>query len=157
ISNEYISHLESLGVKSVIISQVLEFDDSSAKGVVNFEKVHVEYGDQRTFTDLVSRLKEKGIKVMLQFIPNQTSIQHDWFRNPAVRDNYYVTMDASQDSSWSSLSTPNDAGSAWSEVPVNEDILFLHQFTTGEPDLNYRNSDVIREINGALEFWYSLG
>ncbi|CAG7817683.1 unnamed protein product, partial [Allacma fusca] len=60
VSNENIAYLEALGVKSVIISQVLEFDDASSKGVVNFTKVDGEYGDQSEFTDLVSRLKEKG-------------------------------------------------------------------------------------------------
>ncbi|CAG7817459.1 unnamed protein product, partial [Allacma fusca] len=157
ISNKYITYLEVLGVKSVIISQILEFDDSSAKGVMNFKKVDVEYGDQSTFTDLVSRLKEKGMKVILQFIPNHSSIQHDWFANRSIRDNYYVTINASQNSSWASHATPNNVGSAWTEDPANENVTFLHQFTTMEPDLNFRSPDVIREINGALEFWYSLG
>ncbi|CAG7816015.1 unnamed protein product, partial [Allacma fusca] len=46
VSNEKIAYLEGLGVKSVIISQVLEFDDAGSKGVVNFTKVDVEYGGQ---------------------------------------------------------------------------------------------------------------
>ncbi|CAG7825375.1 unnamed protein product, partial [Allacma fusca] len=74
-----------------------------------------------------------GMKVILQFIPNHSSIQHECY------------------------STPNEPGSAWSEVPVNEELWFLHQCTTGEPDLNYRNPSLIKEINGALQFWYSLG
>ncbi|CAG7785371.1 unnamed protein product, partial [Allacma fusca] len=152
-----IAYLEALGVKSVIISQVLEFDDASSKGVVNFTKVDGEYGEQSEFTDLVSRFMEKGMKVILQFIPNHSSIQHHWFKDKTVRDSYYVMISALNGSSWASHITPKDIGSAWTEMPFNEDVMYLHQFTTGEPDLNYRNPSLIKEINGALQFWYSLG
>ncbi|CAG7688276.1 unnamed protein product, partial [Allacma fusca] len=42
------------------------------------------YGGQSEFTDLVSRIKEKGMKVILQFIPNHSSIQHEWFRDETL-------------------------------------------------------------------------
>ena len=106
------------------------------------------------------------MRVLLDFVPNHSSDEHEWFNKSVTRDpkydDYYVWRNASAfDSETGEPIPPNNwngffGGPAWTWRPERKQF-YLHQFTPGQPDLNYRNPDVYQEMLDVLTFWMDQG
>ena len=105
-----------------------------------------------------------GLKILMDFVPNHSSDQHEWFGKSLSMDpkygDYYVWQNASSFNG-SEPVPPNNwvsifRGSAWTWRPEREQF-YLHQFDPGQPDLNYRNPDVKQEMLDVLTFWMDQG
>ena len=119
------------------------------------------FGTLDDFKELLAKAHERGIKVMIDFVPNHSSDQHPWFQeSKSSRDNpkrdYYVWRDAKPDGSppnnWMSIF----GGSAW-EWDETTGQYYLHTFLKEQPDWNWENPDVRREMQRVLRFWFDLG
>jgi alpha-glucosidase len=142
-----IDYLQWLGVDAVwltpfFISPMRDF----GYDIVDFCSVDPVYGTLEDFDRLVDVLHRRGIKIILDYVPNHTSDQHAWFvdsrssRNSAKRD-WYVWADASP-----SGSPPNNwlsrfGGSAW-RWSEETGQYYYHSFLQEQPDLNWRNPEV---------------
>lgn len=119
------------------------------------------FGDLETFDRLVAEAHKRGIKIIMDFVANHTSVEHPWFtesrssKNNSKRD-WYVWRDAGQDggppNNWLSVF----GGSAWELDPTTGQY-YLHSFLKCQPDLNWRNADVHREMEKVLRFWLARG
>jgi alpha-glucosidase len=98
---------------------------------------------------------------MIDFVPNHTSEQHDWFKDSLKgKDNpkrdYYVWADPAADggppNNWQSLFF----GPAW-EFDAESNQYYLHSFLKEQPDLNWENPKVREEMKNILRFWMDLG
>lgn len=156
----YIKHLRDLGVKTIILSQFVESDSSAdISRVVNFTKVDPIHGSIEELTTLIDKLqndKDRPIKVVIQIIPNHSSIQHPWFQELGTRQEFYVleTIEKANASTWKSR--PKLDEPAWTASSDGKNS-YLHQFKSDEADLNYANEKVIKEINDVLKFWFEAG
>lgn len=119
------------------------------------------FGTLADFKELLLRAHERGIKVMIDFVPNHTSNQHPWFLDSAssrrsARREYYVWRDPKPDGSppnnWLSIF----GGSAW-ELDTSTGQYYLHTFLKEQPDLNWGNPAARREMQNVLHFWFQLG
>ena len=119
------------------------------------------FGSLDDFKELIAKAHERDIKVMIDFVPNHSSDQHPWFQeSKSSRDNpkrdYYVWRDAKPDGSppnnWMSIF----GGSAW-EWDEATGQYYLHTFLKEQPDWNWENPVVRREMQRVLRFWFDLG
>jgi alpha-glucosidase len=134
--------------------------------ISDYKAIQPEYGTMEDFTELMKKAKELGIKMILDFVPNHTSDQHDWFLKSVERDPEYDTFYIWHDG----IPNPNGTGdplppnnwvsvfhgSAWTYHPGRKQFYF-HQFTKEQPDLNYRNPRVVAKMKGIMQYWLSMG
>ncbi|XP_063617383.1 maltase A1-like [Cydia splendana] len=132
--------------------------------ISDFYAVHDEYGTMEDFEALIAKAEQLGIKVVLDLVPNHSSNESEWFQKALQGDekyyNYYVWEDGVIDED-GNMQPPNNwlshfHDSAW-EYKEEVGKYYLHQFVVGQPDLNYRNPDVVEEMNNVIRFWIEKG
>ena len=129
--------------------------------VADYCDVDPLFGTLADFDAVVTEAHERGVKVIVDFVPNHTSDQHPWFlESRASRDNpkrdWYVWKEPKPDGS-----PPNNwlavfGGPAWTlDEPTGQ--YYHHGFLPQQPDLNWRNDDVKAAMLDALRFWLERG
>jgi alpha-glucosidase len=103
------------------------------------------FGSLQDFEALARDAHRLGLKLILDYVPNHTSDRHPWFRE---HPEYYLWADAPNN--WVSVF----GGSAWSP---SGDRFYYHAYLPEQPDLDWRNADVRREMLGVLRFWCERG
>ncbi len=119
------------------------------------------FGDLSAFDRLVREAHRRGIKVIVDYVPNHTSDQHPWFlesrsSRDSPRRDWYIWRDARADGS-----QPNNWGSyfggpAWTWDDKTRQY-YLHQFLAEQPELNWRNPQVRDAMMAVLRFWLNRG
>jgi len=129
--------------------------------VSDYEGVHPDFGDLGDMDRLIEECHQRGIRVLLDWVPNHTSDEHPWFvesrssRSSPKRD-WYVWRDPKPDGS-----PPNNwrsafGGPAWTFDEATGQY-YLHSFLKEQPDLNWRNPEVERAMHDTLRFWLRRG
>jgi len=123
--------------------------------------VDPRFGTLADFDALLARAHELGLKVILDYVPNHTSDQHPWFlaakssRSDPKRD-YYLWHDAAADGGPPNNWLSEFGGPAWEwDEPTQQ--YYYHAYLKQQPDLNFRNPEVRRELLAVLDFWLSRG
>ncbi|WP_116946778.1 neutral/alkaline non-lysosomal ceramidase N-terminal domain-containing protein [Jiangella endophytica] len=123
--------------------------------VSDYLDVEPVFGTLETFDRLVAAAHERGIRVIVDYIPNHTSDQHPWFvasrssRDDPKRD-WYVWRDVPNN--W----TSEAGGSVWEyDAPTGQ--YYLHSHLVEQPDLNWRNPQVRAALLDVLRFWLDRG
>jgi len=153
---------KSLGINAIWISPFYPSPMADfGYDVSDYCNVHPLFGELETFDRLLAAAHRRGIKIIIDFVPNHTSDQHAWFINSrsnrvASKRNWYIWRDAKPDGS-----LPNNWGSAfggpawtWDEVT---DQYYLHQFLKEQPELNWREPEVREAMTDVLRFWLDRG
>uniref|UniRef100_A0A665WZV2 Amino acid transporter heavy chain SLC3A1 n=1 Tax=Echeneis naucrates TaxID=173247 RepID=A0A665WZV2_ECHNA len=158
---EQLDHFQFLNIKSIWISP---FYRSPMKDfgydVEDFRDIDPLFGTMRDFEELLAEMHNKGMKLIMDFIPNHTSDRHRWFNLSRIRDphyeDYYVWTDCSATSpkpnNWVSVF----GNSSWTYDAVRGQC-YLHQFFKEQPDLNFRNPHVRQEMTDIIRFWLGKG
>ncbi|MEZ4560931.1 MAG: alpha-amylase family glycosyl hydrolase, partial [Caldilineaceae bacterium] len=129
--------------------------------VSDYCAVNPLFGDLATFDDLVAQAHARGLKVIIDIVPNHTSDQHPWFQESrASRDNpkrdWYVWADPAADggppNNWLSVF----GGPAWT-LDESTGQYYLHSFLSEQPDLNWRNPAVKAAMFDVYRFWLDRG
>jgi alpha-glucosidase len=125
--------------------------------------VDPSFGSLADFDALLSEAHTLGLRVTIDVVPNHSSDRHEWFRRAlaappgsAERDRYIFRDGRGPGGSeppnnWQS----NFGGPAWTRVPDGQ--FYLHMFTLQQPDLNWRNPDVVTDYERTLRFWLDRG
>lgn len=119
------------------------------------------FGTSEDFDNLIKQSHELDIKVLMDFVPNHTSTDHPWFvqskssKDDPKRD-WYIWR-----SSQKRGKVPNNwlsqfGGSAW-ELDKTTGEYYLHTFDVSQPDLNWRNPEVVHEIQNVMRYWLNRG
>lgn len=159
-----LDYIKNLNIKTVWITS---FYKSSLKdfrhGVEDFREIDPIFGTMKDFEDLLAAIHDKGLKLIMDFIPNHTSDKHAWFQLSRNRTgkytDYYIWHNCSH---VNGITTPPNnwlsvyGNSSWHFDEVRNQCYF-HQFTKEQPDLNFRNSDVQEEIKEIIQFWLEKG
>jgi alpha-glucosidase len=128
--------------------------------ISNYTNIDALFGTLEQFDALSAEIKRRGLKLLLDYVPNHTSIEHPWFEEArASRDNlkrdWYLWHDpvaGGPPNNWLS----NFGGSAWEwDAPTLQ--YYYHSFLKEQPDLNWRNPEVIAAMHEVLSFWLSRG
>lgn len=157
-----VDYFSDLGIKAVWLNPIFTSPQKdNGYDVSNYTSIDPRYGNIETFKSLLDEFHSHDIHLLLDFIPNHTSDEHPWFiESKSSRDNpkrnWYVWADGSDwgdpPNNWLSLF----GNSSWS-YDEDTDQWYLHQFSSFQPDLNYRNPEVRQAMGDVLRFWLDLG
>jgi alpha-glucosidase len=157
-----LDYLSSLGVTAVWLgpvypSPMLDF----GYDIADFTGVDPTFGTLDDLDRVIDGLHARGIKLILDFVPNHTSDRHPWFidsrssRNNPKRD-WYVWCDPAPDGGPPNNWLSRFGGSAW-EFDRQTGQYYYHAFLKQQPDLNWRNPEVRRAMADVLRFWMRRG
>ncbi len=151
-----LDYLVGLGVDALWISPIYPSPMADfGYDVADYCGVDGRFGTMDDFDGLLEEVHRRGLRMILDFVPNHTSDQHPWFlesrssRNNPKRD-WYIWRD--QPNNWLS----QFGGSSW-EFDEKTQQYYLHSFLKEQPDLNWRNRDVKEAMFDALRFWLDKG
>uniref|UniRef100_A0A8D2DUN4 Amino acid transporter heavy chain SLC3A1 n=1 Tax=Sciurus vulgaris TaxID=55149 RepID=A0A8D2DUN4_SCIVU len=159
-----LDYITTLNIKTIWITS---FYKSSLKdfryGVEDFQEIDPLFGTMTDFENLIAAIHDKGLKLIIDFIPNHTSDKHAWFQLSRTRTgkytDYYIWHDCIHENdvtippnNWLSVY----GNSSWHFDEVRKQCYF-HQFMKEQPDLNFRNPAVQEEIKEILQFWLAKG
>ncbi|MGH2749482.1 MAG: alpha-amylase family glycosyl hydrolase [Actinomycetota bacterium] len=157
-----LDYLEWLGIGGLWLNPVMDSPNADwGYDISDYKGVHPELGTMADVEELIAEAAARGIKIIFDIVPNHTSEQHPWFLDALTsRDakyrHYFVWADPKQDGS-----APNNwlsvfDGPAWEwHEPTGQ--FYLHNFTDGQPDLDWWNEDVRSEFDEILSFWFDKG
>ena len=159
---ERLDHLAWLGVDAIWLTPITVSPDTDwGYDVADYTAVQPAFGDLGDFDRLVAEAGERGIRVVLDLVPNHSSDQHPWFREAkAARDSprrdYYVWADPRPDGSPPNNWRSSFGGPAWTKDEGSGQY-YLHNFLPTQPDLNWWSDDVRDEFDRILRFWFDRG
>ena len=150
-----LEYLEWLGVDALWLSPTFPSPNEDwGYDVADYYGVHPELGTMADMDALLAEAESRGIRVLLDLVPNHTSAQHPWFQGEH-RD-WYVWADAAPDggppNNWRSVF----GGSAW-KWSEPDGRFYLHNFLPSMPDLDWWNEGVQAEFEDILRFWFDRG
>ncbi|MHC4463758.1 MAG: alpha-amylase family glycosyl hydrolase [Planctomycetota bacterium] len=157
-----LDYVVELGVDAIWISPIFASPMVDyGYDVSDYKEIHQIFGDMATFDRLLAAAHERNLRVVLDYIPNHTSDHHPWFiESRSSHDNpkrhWYIWKDARPDGS-----PPNNweaifGGPVW-EWDEKTHQYYLHSFLKEQPDLNWRNPEVVEAMHDVLRFWMDKG
>ncbi len=155
--------LQALGVDALWLMPITPtaFADSGYD-VSDYTGVNPDYGSLADLDALVSAAHARGMRVMLDLVLNHTSDQHAWFKESSAdrtnpKADWYVWSDApSRPDIGCGTFNAQFGSEAWTLSKARNQYYF-HRFYAGQPDLNYRNPEVVKATLDAARFWLDRG
>lgn len=158
---EHLEYLQDLGVDVIWLSPVYESpNDDNGYDISNYRAIMSDFGTMEDFDRMLDRAHALGLKIVMDLVVNHTSDEHQWFiesksgkENP-YRD-YYIWKegkDGKEPNNWGGCF----GGSAW-ELDERTGMYYLHCFSKKQPDLNWENEKVRREVFDFMNWWCEKG
>jgi alpha-glucosidase len=158
----HLDHLVDLGVDGLWLSPIFPSPMADfGYDVADYCDIDPLFGSLEDFDRLLAEAHERQLKVLLDWVPNHTSDQHPWFlESRSSRDNpkrdWYVWRDSRGDEPPNEWTATFPAGPAWTYDDVTGQW-YLHLFTPEQPDLDWRNPEVVHAMHDTLRFWLDRG
>jgi alpha-glucosidase len=157
-----LDYLRDLGVDAIWISPIYPSPMADfGYDISDYCNVDPLFGTLADFDALLAEAHARGLRVILDFVPNHTSDRHPWFvESRSSRDNpkrdWYLWRDPAPGGGPPNNWLANFGGSGW-EFDAGTGQYYYHAFLKEQPDLNWRNADVRRAMFDALRFWLDRG
>lgn len=160
---EKLDYLEGLGITAIWL---LPFYPSPLKDdgydISDYLGIHEDYGTLKDFKEFLKTAHGKGIRVIIELVLNHTSNEHVWFQRARIarpgtkQRNFYVWSDTPDKYKDARIIFKDFEASNWTWDPVAK-AYYWHRFYSHQPDLNYENPDVQKEVLRVIDFWFNLG
>jgi alpha-glucosidase len=157
-----LDYLVWLGVDAIWISPIFPSPMADfGYDISNYVDIDPIFGSLADFDALLAEAHRRGLKVLLDYVPNHTSDQHPWFiesrssRTNAKRD-WYIWRDPKPDGSPPNNWLATFGGRAWQWDEITGQY-YYHAFLKEQPDLNWRNSEVQQAMLNVMRFWLDRG
>ena len=164
---EKLDYLKNLGITLIWVCPIFKSPmDDNGYDISDYYDVNPEFGTKEDLEKLIAEAEKRGIKVILDLVINHTSDEHEWFlealKNPESKyRNYYIFKRGENGlppTNWRS----HFGGSAWEKVEGEADengneMYYLHLFTKKQPDLNWENPEVRKELYEIVNYWLEKG
>ena len=156
-----LDYIQSLGVTMLWLCPIYESpNDDNGYDISDYRKISDDFGGNASFDRLLAAMHERGLKLIMDLVVNHSSDEHFWFEEAKQsKDNpyhdYYIWRGndpTQQPNNWQSVFN----GSVWKWNEATEEY-FLHLFTQKQPDLNWENPKVRKEVYDIVDFWLSKG
>lgn len=152
-----LDYFKDLGVNAVWICPCYKSpNDDNGYDISDYRDIMDEFGTLDDIKILFDQMHERGLKVIMDLVPNHTSTQHKWFQESRKgKDNpysdYYYWFDEPQND-WQSCF----GGTAWAYDDLRGQY-YLHSYAVSQADLNWNNPKVVKEMQDVVDFWVDLG
>lgn len=157
-----LDHLVRLGVDAVWISPIypspmVDF----GYDISDYTDIDPRFGSLSDFDRLLAEAHERGLRVILDLVPNHTSDRHPWFvesraSRSGPRRDWYLWRDPGPDGAPPNNWLSEFGGRAW-QLDVASGQYYYHAFAVEQPDLNWRNADVRAAVFDVMRFWLDRG
>lgn len=148
---------QSLGVNALWLMPIMQSPSYHGYDIADYTKVDDEYGTNEDFRELLVECHKRGIRVILDFVPNHCSWDNPWFKNAvdpkSPTHDWFVWQDKKP--AWKGPWN-QDVWHAWPPTGTAERY-YYGIFWKGMPDLNYRNADATKAMMDAFKFWMKGG
>src|ERR671917_315283 len=137
------------------------FMDSDGDGIGDFQGVDPRLGSPGDFVNFSQAAKDRGLRIIVDFVANHTSIDHPWFQaarkspDSPYRD-WYVWSKEKPDNIHEGMVFPGYQEAIWTYDKVAK-AWYLHRFYEHQADLNIANPEVREELDKAMGYWLQLG
>jgi len=158
---EKLEYIKSLGVDIIWLSPIYDSpDNDNGYDISDYKRISEDFGGNKVFDELIEKIHSHGLKLIMDLVANHSSDQHSWFKEAKKSKlnpfhDYYIWKDGKineHPNNWESVF----GGSAWKWNKETEEF-FLHLYTKNQPDLNWENPRVRKEIYSIIDFWLSKG
>ena len=156
-----LDYLKELGIDVIWLSPVYKSpNDDNGYDISDYEAIMTEFGTMDDFDKMLAAAHERGIKIVMDLVVNHTSDEHPWFvESRSSKDNpkrdYYIWKEGKNGKE------PNNWGSAFSgpawKYDEKTDMYYLHLFSVKQPDLNWENPKVRKEVFDMMTRWCEKG
>jgi oligo-1,6-glucosidase len=156
-----LDYLKNLGVNVIWLSPVFKSpNDDNGYDISDYQDIMDEFGTIQDWEVLIEEMHKREMKLMMDLVVNHTSDEHKWFiESRKSKDNpyrdYYIWRpgkDRKEPNNWVSFFS----GSSW-QYDENTEEYFLHLFSKKQPDLNWENPKVRREVYDMMTWWLEKG
>lgn len=160
-----LDHLERLGVDGFWLNPCYPSPGADhGYDVADYLDIDLRYGGLPAFDALLDQAHQRGLRVLMDLVPNHCSVRHAWFvaalaapPGAAERERFIFRQGrgpggAEPPNNWRSVF----GGPAWSRV-AGTDQWYLHSFDPSQPDFNWRNPEVADHFEEVLRFWFDRG
>lgn len=156
-----LDYLKDLGIDIIWLSPIYPspFVDQGYD-ISDYYSIAEEFGTMEEFDELLAETKKRDMYVLMDLVVNHCSDQHEWFQK-ALADPYgkyagYFHFVKGKDGKEPSNYRSYFGGSAWEKVP-GTDMYYLHMFAKEQPDLNWENPELRKEIYKMINWWLDKG
>ena len=156
-----LDYLKELGIDVIWLSPVYKSpNDDNGYDISDYEDIMTEFGTMDDFDKMLAAAHERGIRIVMDLVVNHTSDEHPWFvESRSSKDNekrdYYIWKegkDGKEPTNWGSAFS----GPAW-KYDEKTDMYYLHLFSVKQPDLNWENPKVRKEVFDMMTRWCEKG
>lgn len=159
-----LDYLKSLGITAVWLSPCYKSpNDDNGYDISDYRDIMDDFGTLDDWKEMIDGMHKRGIKLVMDLVVNHSSDEHEWFKqsrssldNP-YRDYYIWRKGRGKNgkkppNNWSS----RFGGSAW-QYDEKTGEFYLHLFSKKQPDLNWDNPKVRKEVADLCNYWFELG
>ena len=156
-----LDYLKELGIDVIWICPMYKSpNDDNGYDISDYRDIADDFGTMDDFNNLLSEVHKRKMKLIIDLVVNHTSDEHQWFiESKSSKDNpkrdWYIWKPGKNEkepNNWESIFK----GSAW-EYDETTDEYFLHLFTKKQPDLNWENEDMRKEVYKMINWWLDKG
>ena len=152
-----LDHLVELGINAVWLSPCYKSPNcDNGYDISDYRDIMDEFGTLDDWKEMIDGMHARGIKLIMDFVGNHTSSDHKWFKEAKKsKDNpyhdYYIWRDKPIEGIKSEF-----GGSPWEYNEATKEY-YLHSFAVGQPDLDWTNPKVRKEMCDIVDYWVDLG
>ena len=163
---ENLDYIKDLGINVIWLGPIYNSpNDDNGYDISDYRNIMPEFGTMEQFDKLLDEMHKRDLKLVMDLVVNHSSDEHKWFeRSKESKDNeyseYYIWRDPKVGINGEKM-PPNHwvsffSGSAW-EYCDKRDQYYLHLFSKKQPDLNWENEVVRKEVYDIMKFWLDKG
>ncbi|WP_158737091.1 alpha-glucosidase [Alteribacillus sp. YIM 98480] len=156
-----LDYLQELGIDLIWMCPMYQSpQDDNGYDISDYKAILEEFGTMKDFDELLQKVHERGMKLIIDLVLNHTSDEHPWFiesrsSKESEKRDWYIWRDGKngqEPNNWESIF----GGSAW-KYDENTDQYFLHVFSKKQPDLNWENPEVRSALYETVNWWLDKG
>lgn len=157
----HLDYLKDLGVDVIWLSPIYQSpNDDNGYDISDYQDIMKDFGTMEDFDRLIAEMHKRGLKLVMDLVVNHSSDEHRWFmESRKSKDNpyrdYYIwkeAKDGKEPTNWGSCF----GGSAWA-FDEETQMYYLHLFSKKQPDLNWENPVVRKEVFDMMTWWCDKG
>ncbi|MBE6041769.1 MAG: alpha-glucosidase, partial [Clostridiales bacterium] len=152
-----LDYIQELGANAIWLCPCFKSpNDDNGYDISDYRDIMDEFGTMADMDELISEVHKRGMKIILDLVPNHTSTSHKWFQESRKgKDNpysdFYCWFDE-KPNNWKAAF----GGSAW-EYDEMRGQYYLHSFAVSQADLNWDNPAVVKAMQDVIDFWVDKG